>query len=438
MKRRNFPRIPKRGRALMRFSRMRIKRRVPTHYMLGSVFWIVSALFVEFQFAMQLSSGEIVGGLMRSFHITTFGAGILASSYYCIYVLLQVPAGLMVDTFGPRKLLSAGAFCCGAGAMLFATSHILGLAFLGRILMGFGGAFAFVGSISLVGRWFPHRYFSILVGLLESAGMIISLLSVVLVAHMVTAIDWRGSMWVFAIIGFGLSILLWVAIRDAPPRAAPASVPPRGMLWQELKVLLKQWRIWNNAIYSGLMYGVIAVFAGLWGVPYMQDAHHLDLVQAAFYANSVFIGVAIGTPVMGWLDHHLDRRKILLSVSALLAMVCITLVIYDDALSLSWVLVLMVLTGLFASSYMVPFAVAHQLATANTKAASIGFVNMWSVGVSPLLQAVIGYFLAHFALHQDGHLRYTLHTYHLSLLILPLIFLIGAISAWFIPRRPLQ
>src|SRR3990167_9319057 len=101
-------RIPRRGRFLMRYARMQFKKRIPTHYFLGSVFWIISGLFVFFQFALQLSSGEMVTGLMRSFNLTAFGAGVLASSYYYIYVSLQTPAGLLVDMFGPRRLLSAG------------------------------------------------------------------------------------------------------------------------------------------------------------------------------------------------------------------------------------------------------------------------------------------------------------------------------------------
>jgi fucose permease len=71
--------------------------------------WMVSAVFVLFQFFLQLSSGEIIGGLMKTFALTAFGAGVLVSSYYYIYVLLQVPAGMLMDRYGSRGILSAGA-----------------------------------------------------------------------------------------------------------------------------------------------------------------------------------------------------------------------------------------------------------------------------------------------------------------------------------------
>ena len=76
---------------------------------LAWLIWGVSAAFVLFQFFLQLSSGEMVGGLMKSFGLTALGGGVLASAYYYIYVALQTPAGMLMDRYGPRLLLSLGA-----------------------------------------------------------------------------------------------------------------------------------------------------------------------------------------------------------------------------------------------------------------------------------------------------------------------------------------
>ncbi len=73
---------------------------------LAWLIWGVSAAFVLFQFFLQLSSGEMVGGLMKSFGLTALGGGVLASAYYYIYVALQTPAGMLMDRYGPRLLLS--------------------------------------------------------------------------------------------------------------------------------------------------------------------------------------------------------------------------------------------------------------------------------------------------------------------------------------------
>ena len=68
--------------------------------------WFVSLCFVLFQFFLQLSSAEMIGGLMKSFSLNASGGSLLAGSYYYVYVLLQSPAGMMIDRYGPRRVLS--------------------------------------------------------------------------------------------------------------------------------------------------------------------------------------------------------------------------------------------------------------------------------------------------------------------------------------------
>lgn len=435
MKKRLYNRIPYRGRLLLRHNRLRRANRPPTYYFRGSIFVIAATLFVLFQFAVQLSSGEIVDGLMRSFHLSALGGAVLASSYYYVYVLLQVPAGMMTDSYGPRRLLSVGAFCCASGALLFANSEFIIEAVAGRLMMGLGGAFAFVGTASLISKWFPHRFFSRLVGALESISMLISLVATIQIAHLVQSSGWRTSIWIAGFLGIGITVVLWFVIRDAPPRAAPTSIPPAGQLWLELKDILKTRAAWANAFYSGLVYGVVTVFTAFWAIPYLRIEHHLDLVHATSYANATYIGIAIGCPLMGWLDSRLARRQWLLVSCSVMALVCILLVLFDTSLSLSLVGVFMVLLGLFSSAYIIPFTVGHQLATPYTKAASIGFVNTISVGTAPVFQVLVGFLLNHFAIHQNGHLSYTVLSYQLALLTVPIMLVGAAFCALFIPNQ---
>ncbi|WP_264770022.1 MFS transporter [Coxiella burnetii] len=85
---------------------------------LAWLMWGATALFVLFQFFLQLSSGEIVDGLMKSFSLSAFGGGVLASTYYYVYVALQVPAGVMIDRFGPRRLFHSMIAAAGIAAVI--------------------------------------------------------------------------------------------------------------------------------------------------------------------------------------------------------------------------------------------------------------------------------------------------------------------------------
>ncbi len=85
----------------------------------------------------------------------------MASTYYYVYVALQVPAGVMIDRFGPRRLLTMGALICALGCFLFGSSHFLSVVIVGRLLMGTGAAFAFVGSLNVIGKWFRADQFAL-------------------------------------------------------------------------------------------------------------------------------------------------------------------------------------------------------------------------------------------------------------------------------------
>ena len=185
--------------------------------------WGVALLFVLFQFFIQLSSGEIVNGLMKSFQLTAFGGGFLASAYYYIYVALQTPAGILMGRYGPRKLLSLGAAVLMVGSIVFASAHWLVVAFLGRLLMGTGAAFAFVGTLHLTDKWFPRDRFAFMTGLVELGGMLGTLVGVFWLAHFVELIGWRQCMYFVAGFSGVLSIILALVLRDMPANRRPLS-----------------------------------------------------------------------------------------------------------------------------------------------------------------------------------------------------------------------
>ena len=128
---------------------------------------------------------------MESFAINALGASLLASTYYYVYVTLQTPAGILVDRFGPRLLLALGALVCGIGCLIFSTAQQLPIAIVGRLLMGICGAFAFVGSLSLIARWFPVSRFAVMVAVAETIGMCGALFGGTLLAHLVIHFGWR-------------------------------------------------------------------------------------------------------------------------------------------------------------------------------------------------------------------------------------------------------
>lgn len=410
-----------------------------TRWLKGLLVWAAASLFVLFQFFLQLSSGEMVDGLMSSFHVAAFGASILASTYYYVYVTLQTPSGLLIDRFGPRLLLSIGAVICAIGTFIFADAHYIMIAGLGRLLMGMGAACAFVGSLNLIARWFPAKHFALMAAIAETIGMIGSIVGGSILANLLRHYGWRDCMFGSAAILLVLALIIVLVVRNEPPDA-PFRCPKvyRGRFFKNMLALAKNKYAWINGIYSGLAFSVVTAFVALWAIPFLMEEHGLSLFKSTIEANMVFLGVAVASPVMGWLDSRIRCRRCLLSVSAMISAVLAIFIIYVPSLSLGTLTFLLILLGMSSSTYVLAFAVANEIVPDYLRGTSMGFTNTLCVGMAPILQPLIGLFLSLMvghAIKHHGLSNYTLMDYQVALALVPFALATAAVLAWFIPVR---
>ncbi len=101
--------------------------------------WSLGALFFCYAFFQRVAPSVLVSDLMRDFGVGAAVLGNLSAFYFYAYAGMQLPLGVLVDNWGPRRILTGGALVCGLGTLMFATADTLGPAYLGRLLVG-GGA----------------------------------------------------------------------------------------------------------------------------------------------------------------------------------------------------------------------------------------------------------------------------------------------------------
>ena len=398
--------------------------------------WITSLVFVLFQFCLQLSAGVMVADLIETFKLTALGAGLLSGSYYIVYVLMQTPAGILVDRIGPRRLLSMGAIVCSIGCGLFAISPNLSLACFARLLMGGGSSFAFVSTLYLIGKWFPKERFSTMTGLTETIGMIGTLLGNVLLAHLLHQSSWRTVMWFAMMIALMLGCLCYILIRDKVTASTSQYTPPSmkrfsiSIIW-----MLKQPGLWLNGLYSGLIFSVVTVFAALWSLPYLMLTQKVPLSTATFESAFVFVGIAIGGPIMGLMYQRINDRFQFLSIAALISTALTTLLIYATPTSTALTATLFFLLGIMCSSYVFNYTLAKESTPQSLHATSIGFTNTICMITAPVLQPFVGWilYLGSSQEHAIETATYSISNYHWALAIIPLNQLIAAIIAMLIP-----
>lgn len=432
--------VSKHQRRLDAMMRLRRMRRVGRRYhrpVMSWVVWAIASLFVLFQFSIQLSSGQMISGLMHSFSLNALGASVLVSTYYYVYLVLQVPAGIVMDRFCPRKVLAVGALFCAAGLWVFGSAHGVVLASLGRILTGAGAAFAFVGSLTIIAHWFPVKRFAVMVGVAETIGMVGAVFGSFLLASYVAHVGWRATMLTGAIAGVVIASLIACVVRDTPqPLLAPKSSRPRGSFRRDLIDMMRHKVAWMNGLYSGLMFSVVCVFVALWGVPFFEKADSLSMLHSTLACNMVFLGVAIGSPVVGWLDQRVSRRM-LMTVFPLISALTLGLAIAIIHLSLSVLIILMLIVGVSCSVYVLPFAIAHEISSPSNRSAYMGFTNMLGMISAPIVSPLVGgiMLLAATGFYHHGYHDYSVFDFQVALMTIPFLSVLAAVLVRWLPQR---
>ena len=353
--------------------------------------WLIvstAGLFYFFQLVLQSLPSVLREGLVIDFSLSQAGFGGLSSSFYYPYILLQVPAGLLVLRFGARKLLIGGIALCTLSCFVTAYSQDLFWVEVGRILMGLGSAPTFVCTATLATRWFPPTMLPILIALIEMLGMLGPALGQEVLGWVVQTSGWRTGMMACAWFGLLLFVMILILVRDSPAAeelAGPVATRPSGL---ELAKILFSLRLLLVGLVGGMIYSAGLALAMLWGVSFFQI--HMSLVQASFCASFFSWGIVIGLPLFGWVCGRLAGPLPLLAFGAIMTAISVAIILYGPSTYLVFSLG-MFLCGIANGSYALTFVIVGSAVPREYTGAAFGFANMLILTVGGLVfQPLIG------------------------------------------------
>ena len=345
---------------------------------------------------------------------------------------MQIPAGLLFDRFSARWLITCATLVCTAGAFFFAFTHHIEWAAFGRFLMGIGSAFAFIGVLVVASRWFPPRHFALLVGFAQFLAAVGALSGELPISWLLDHIIWRVVMVLFGMIGLVLAVLIFMIVRDNP--YDDRHIPLRHHLKQELKEIIRSSQTWWTAFYAFCGWGPMAVFAALWGIPYLRVRFEVPTTAAALAMSLVWIGVGVLSPILGWLSDKIGRRLVLIRLTALIGLISSVPLFYFPGISFAFAHVLLLGIGVAAAGQILTFALVKDNNRPSTTGTAIGLNNMAVVAGGALFQPLVGFLLQTFwdkTTSDSGVPLYSVENYHIGLTVVPLCFFVGLIVSLF-------
>lgn len=393
------------------------------------IVWGLGCLFYFYECLLQVSPSVMSNELMRDFSVTSQTLGILSGIYFYSYAAMQLPGGVMMDYFGPHRLLTIATSICAISTIAFGLTDNFFMACLARLMIGFGSAFAAVGAMKLATNWFPADRFALLTGMMVTIGMLGAIGGEAPLALLIDSVGWRHSMLIMGSVGLILAILIFTVTKDVPKKSRThhTTAGDEEPMLSSLVTLLKNKQLWLVAFYGGLMYMATPIFCGLWGVPFLMFKMHIAKSTAANYISLVFIGWAIASPLWGIFSNRIGLRKPPMYIGSVGALISCTIFIYAPIQS-DWIVQFFLFTfGIFSAGFLPAFAVAKELCNKKYVATGLSFMNMMNMVGIAVGQPLIGYILDQFWQGEiaDKVRIYPLQAYHIALALLPIGMLIS-------------
>ncbi len=362
--------------------------------------WGTAALFYLSGFYQRVSPAVMTGELMRDFGIGAKGLGTLSAFYFYVYVAMQIPVGVLVDSWGARRLLIWGSISAAIGTFVFGTTHDFAVACAGRAVVGGATAVGWLVVLKLATHWFPSHRFGMLTGLGLCFGNIGAVGAQVPLRLAIEHFGWRSVVMFSAAAIVAVGVLAVAIVKDDPSDLGMRSFAPSSLqarradsvfdLLKGFQSIFAHRNTWLIVFAQGGIVGPILTFTGLWGTPFLRARFGIPSTTAAAICSVMTICWAASSPISGYLSDRIGRRKPIYLAGSLVASVGWIVMFYADGLPLSVFTVVAAITSMACGPVVIGFAAGKESVSERFMGTVTGAVNIGNMSGPAILQPAVG------------------------------------------------
>ena len=389
--------------------------------------WVVLALFYAYQFIQRIVPNIIMDDIACKYHVNANEIGHFTGIYYVGYIIMHIPLGIALDHFNARIVITLSVLMTVIGfAPLVYTDNFI-ITTYGRLLIGAGSSGAAVGAFTLIRLGFGEKKFPRMLGLMVTIGLLGATFGSGPLARLISYAGLKETLNYIIYFGILLSVLTYCII----PSAKSGKKFVFKSLVNDFQYLFSNKLVLLVAVLGGLMIGPLEGFADAWSNPYLKTVYKVTNEQASDITQLIYIGMATGLMIVGYIFERTKSYYGLLIVSCISMMTCFVLLLAGIVKSLICLKVVFFIIGFFCSYQILVIAKSISLVRFKHATFVSSVVNMIMMGFGYVSHRVIGKTL-HYC--WDGHLGfsgqviYTNSNFYNALLILPISLLIAMIG----------
>lgn len=339
----------------------------------GSIVWFLVTLFVVYAFCLNTAAAVFSDAIKTSLHASNIGVSLASGAFILGFACMQIPGGYLLDKFNARYVVSGGILLLALGNIIISFSDSLVVFTLSNFLQGIGASFAFIAAAVLISQWFSAKIFPILFGLTQTLSCILSgIIHLYFTAALKTHV-WNVLYQELAIFGVVLLILSLLFVRTPVNYHREQGVS----LGKSLKIVFSNKQIILSSLAAATSFGALLAYASFWFMP-VQQFYAVGTLQAAILSGIIFVGIGVGTPLLGWFSNVVKSRIMVIHLTLVVGAMALLLGLYlphfnIDTLIISKIIAFFI--GFFLSGSMLFYTIVNEISPGNTRGVAISVLN---------------------------------------------------------------
>lgn len=349
------------------------------------------------------SIAVIAPNMMDEIGLTHEQLGVVGGTFFIAFALFQVPVGIFLDRYGPRKTI--------CGLMMFAVLGSAGFAvasdFLeltsARFFMGVGCAPVLMGSLVIISRWLSAEKFALYMSLIVGMGGFGNILATTPTAILADMIGWRDVFWIASLFSAVSIVFGYFIIKDAPEGHAFHSRKIESMSETLGGVIgiIKDRQFQLVFAINLVIYGTIMSIVALWGGNFLRDVYGLDLTERGDIIFWMTVAVIGGAFFYGYLDGIAKSRKKLVAIAAITTIILLVILGSMPVMSVWQISALLILFSFFGNYGVLIMSQGRSIFPERLLGRGIATLNTAVFLGVFLLQSMGGFIIGNFV-EEDG------------------------------------
>ena len=314
--------------------------------------------------------------------------GLLTATYFISFASSQLPLGVLLDRFGPRRMEAFLLLFAGLGAYLFSRSGSLAGLVVARAFIGFGVSACLMAAFKAYTLWFPKEKWPLVNGFQMAAGGLGALAATAPVEAALQVTDWRGVFMVLAVLTLMVAVTVYTVVPEKPSSGAGESFKHQ---LQGVRMVFASLEFWRAAPLTTMSQASFLSIQGLWAGPWLKDVAGLERMAVANVLLWIAVAMILGFILLGSLAERLSRSGVSVLATAVTGMILFMgIQVLVLVAPVRWAMSIWLLFGFFGTSGIIAYAALSQrfpvhLSGRVTTAVNLlvfiaAFMGQWAIG----------------------------------------------------------